>query len=103
MRTVIELVDTNCTWCRDAMIEHLAIRPLVRGVHVNSTNGCLQVDHDHDSPAALMAEIRGDLRGWELADNGERIMVELAVHEVDHCPRSQGSTPRSPMPDTDAE
>lgn len=91
MRTIIELTNSNCTWCRDTMIEHLTARPLVRQVHVNSTTGCLVVDHDHDSPTALLEEIHDDLRGWELADNGEKVMVDLGLHERLHCPPSQGS------------
>ena len=92
MRTVVELANSNCTWCRDAMIDHLNARPLVRQVHVNATTGCLVVDHDHDSPAALIEEIHDDLRGWELAGNGERVMVDLDVHEEAHCPLSPGGT-----------
>jgi hypothetical protein len=73
MRTVIELANSNCTWCRDAMIDHPITRPLVRQVLVDSTTGCLVVDHDHDSPAALIAEVRDDLRGWVLAEDGEKV------------------------------
>jgi hypothetical protein len=86
MRTVVDLTNNNCTWCQDAMIARLRARPLVRGVHVSTSAGCLVVDHDHDSPAALMAEVRDNLRGWELADNGERVMVNLDVHERGECP-----------------
>jgi hypothetical protein len=68
------------------MIDHLNARPLMRQVHVNATTGCLVVDHDHDSPVALIEEIHDDLRGWELAGNGERVMVDLDVHEETHCP-----------------
>jgi hypothetical protein len=45
----------------------------------------LVVEHDHDDPAALIAEIHDDLRGWEQADNGERVMVDLDVHEESQC------------------
>ena len=86
MRTVVELANSNCTWCRDAMIDHLMTRPLVRQVQVNSTTGCLVVDHDHDSPAALVAEVRDDLRGWVLAEDGEKVMVNLDAHEAADCP-----------------
>lgn len=68
------------------MIAHLRVRQLVRVLHVSSRGGCLVVDHDHDSAAALVAEIGDDLRGWELADNGERVMVTLDVHERGECP-----------------
>jgi hypothetical protein len=85
MWTVVELGNSNCTLCRDAVIDHLITRPLVRQVHLNSTVGCLVVEHDHDSPAALLAVIQDDLRGWKLADNGERVMVKLEVHEGTGC------------------
>ncbi|HET9731513.1 MAG TPA: hypothetical protein VFP54_02455 [Acidimicrobiales bacterium] len=85
MRTVVELGNSNCTLCRDAVIDHLMTRPLVRQVHPDSSAGCLVVEHDHDSPAALLAVIEDDLRGWELADNGERVMVRLEVFEGARC------------------
>lgn len=85
MRTVVELGNSNCTLCRDAVIAHLMTRPLVTRVRPDSAAGCLVVEHDHDSPAALLAVIRDDLRGWKLADNGERVMVTLEVHEGTGC------------------
>lgn len=85
MRTVVELGNSNCTLCRDAVIDHLMTRPLVRQVRPNSSAGCLSIEHDHDSAAALLAVIQDDLRGWELADNGERVMVTLDVHEGAAC------------------
>lgn len=88
MRTVVDLGNSNCTWCRDAMIKHLMTRPLVRQVHLDGTAGCLMVDHDYDSAVALLATVGEDLRGWVLADNGERIMVEVGVHEATECERA---------------
>jgi hypothetical protein len=94
MRTFVELGNSNCTLCRDAVIDHLRTRPLVRQVHTNSTAGCLVVEHDHDSPAALLAVVEDDLRGWELADNGERVMVKLEVHEGTGCVLHDGKGTR---------
>ncbi len=85
MRTVVQLANSNCPWCLRAMSDRLRARPLVRQVHLNSTAGCLVVDHDHDRPAGLVAEIHDHLRGWELADNGEAVMVDLDVHEESEC------------------
>jgi hypothetical protein len=85
MRTVIELANSNCTWCRDGMIDRLIRRPLVRQVHANSAAGCLVVDYDHDSPAALVAEVREDLRGWILAEDGDKVMISLDAHEAAGC------------------
>ncbi|MDQ6785011.1 MAG: hypothetical protein M3063_16560 [Actinomycetota bacterium] len=67
------------------MAERLVARPLVRAVQINLAAGCLVVDHGHDNPAALVAEIHDDLRGWEQADNGETVMVDLDVHEESQC------------------
>ena len=68
------------------MVAHLRARPLVRLVRLSRSTGYLVVDHDHDNVAALVTEISEDLRGWELADNGERVMVTLDVHEQGVCP-----------------
>ena len=86
METVVELANSNCGWCLRVMSDRLLARPRVRRVHLNAAAGCLVVEHDHDDPAALVAGIHDDLRGWELADNGERVMVDLDVHEESECP-----------------
>lgn len=67
------------------MVDQLRARPLVRRVHLAASAGCLVVDHEHDDPGALVAGIQHDLRGWELAGNGEVVMVDLAVHEDSQC------------------
>ncbi len=71
------------------MSTRLRARPLVSQVHVDASSGCLVVDHDHDDPAALVAQIHDDLRGYELADNGERVMVYLDVHQESDCPTAR--------------
>lgn len=85
MKTTVGLASSNCSWCLNAMAERLAAQPLVRNVHVNAAAGCLEVDHDHDNPEALVAKIHDDLRGWATADNGEAVMVELDVQEESAC------------------
>lgn len=85
MQTVVELDNSNCSWCLNMMATRLVARPLVRRVHLDARAGCLVVEHDHDDPAALVAEIHHDLRGWEAADNGEAVMVDLGVHEESEC------------------
>lgn len=85
MRTVVQLANSNCTWCLRYVSDRLRARPLVRQVHLDSAAGCLVVEHDHDNPMALVAEIHDDLRGWELAANGEVVMVDLDVHEESEC------------------
>lgn len=85
MQTIVGLANSNCSWCLNTMSDRLAARPLVRSVHLNAASGCLVVEHDHDDPAALVAEIHDDLRGWEVGDNGETVMVDLDVHEESAC------------------
>lgn len=102
MKTVIGLANSNCSFCLNAMAERLAERPLVNAVHVNASAGCLEVDHDHDDPEALVAKIHDDLRGCVTADNGEVVMVEIDVHEESLCrlatsPVSQGNADESPQ------
>ncbi len=86
MHTVVQLGNSNCSWCVNAMIEHLRARPLVREVRSSMTTGCLEVDHDYADEAELVAGIHDDLRGWVKADNGEAVMVELDVHPEGQCP-----------------
>lgn len=83
VRTVVQLANSNGPWCLRTWSDRLLARALVRQVHVNSTAGCLVVDHDH--PERLVAEIHDDLRGWELADNGEAVMVDLDMHVESEC------------------
>jgi len=85
MHTLVTLGNSNCPWCLNAMMERLRARPLVRDVRSNTTDGCLEIDHDYAEEADLVAGIHDDLRGWVTADNGEAVMVELDVHPVDQC------------------
>jgi hypothetical protein len=86
----------------ERLVDQLRARPLVRHVHLNASAGCLVVDHEYDDPGALIALIQHDLRGWELAGNGEAVMVDLAVHEESQC-RWAGTVMRSERePNSDA-
>jgi hypothetical protein len=102
VQTIVQLANSNCIWCLNAMAHQLRARPLVRRVHLDASAGCLVVDHDHDDPGALVAGIEHDLRGWELAGNGEVVMVDLAVHEESRC-RWAGTVVRGEeLPNPDA-
>lgn len=85
MRTIVQLGNSNCGWCLKAMADHLRAQSLVHRVRLNQATGCLAVDHDFDDPSTLIVKIGGDVRGWELASNGEVVMVELDVHEESEC------------------
>ncbi|MGY6501013.1 MAG: hypothetical protein ACXIVQ_09005 [Acidimicrobiales bacterium] len=75
MRTQILVENANCTFCIDAVRTELLARPLVRHVEMSATAGCLEVEHDHDDPAALVALLRASLHGSQVADNGEIVMI----------------------------
>jgi hypothetical protein len=85
MRTMVELGNSNCGSRLNAMTRHLQAQPLVRHVQLHASTGCLVVDHDLGDPAALITGIRHHLRGWELADNGERVLVDLDIHDEQGC------------------
>jgi hypothetical protein len=86
MHTIVELGNSNCPWCVNAMIERLRARPLVREVRSSMAAGCLEVEHGYKVEAELVARIHDDLRGWVNADNGEAVMVQLDVHPEGQCP-----------------
>lgn len=66
---------------RKVLLDH----PLVHGVRMNAEAGCLEVDHDHDDVSALTGLLRQSLRGWEIAGNGETIMISATSEPSDGC------------------
>ncbi len=86
MHTIVQLGDSNCPWCVNAMVERLRARPAVRAVRSSMADGCLEVDHDYHDESELVVGIHDDLRGWAMAENGEAVMVELNVHRESTCP-----------------
>lgn len=85
-RTLIEFHGANCSWCLNNMLTHLRSHESVVSVSYHAGTGCIEVDHDADDAADLLAGIQEDLRGWRQADNGERMMVDLDVHPAEACP-----------------
>jgi hypothetical protein len=75
MRTQIHVEHANCTFCLAAARTELLAHPLVHHVETSAAAGCLEVDHDHGDPAALIQLLRGWLHGWQVADNGEVVMT----------------------------
>ncbi|MFP5577568.1 MAG: hypothetical protein ACLGIZ_04935 [Acidimicrobiia bacterium] len=80
------MTGANCSYCMNAVREELLARPLVHDVWQSATKGCLEVDHDHDDPGALIEILRRSLHAWEVADNGEIISVATTPEPMDHCP-----------------
>ena len=83
MRTLIRVENANCTDCLNAIQDVLMARSLVRSVQLHAADGCIEVEHDHDEPDALVELLRTSLRGWQIADNGEIIQVP-SVPEAAH-------------------
>jgi copper chaperone CopZ len=75
MRTLISVENANCSYCMNAVRDELLARPLVHHVEMSPRAGCLEVEHDHDDPSALVGLLRQSLHGWRVTDNGEVVMV----------------------------
>ncbi len=102
MRTLIRVENANCTDCLNAIQDTLMARPLVRSVHLHAADGCIEVEHDHDVPDALVEVLRSSLRGWQMADNGE-IMQTPSIPAVAHvCHVHDARSQPEPLPDPHA-
>ncbi len=84
-RTLIEFSGANCSWCLNTTLVHLRSHQSVRSARVREGAGCVEVDHDAGDLDELLTGLNADLRGWQKADNGERVMVNLRVHEESQC------------------
>lgn len=84
--TVIEFHGANCNWCLNDMVSHLRSHPSVRVATLHAGAGCIEVSHDAPDVDGLLVALRADLRGWNQADNGERVMVQVPVHPSPKCP-----------------
>jgi hypothetical protein len=73
------------------MMHRLREYPLVRIADLDTTMGCLVMDHDCEDPNTLITDVRHYLHGWELASNGEVVMIDLDVREVSDCWRAEPS------------
>jgi hypothetical protein len=83
MRTLIRVRNANCPDCLNAIQDELLTRDRVHAVRIHAADGCLEVDHDHDRPDAIVGLLRRSLLGWQIADNGEVVQV-AAVPELAH-------------------
>lgn len=63
----------------------LLARPLVNAIRSSAVAGCWEIDHDHDDLTAITELVRQSLHGWEVADNGEIIMITTTPEVRDHC------------------
>ena len=86
MHTAIDLGNSNCPTCLNAMVDDLRAHPQVTRVHSNAAIGCLEVEHNFEDPAEIIDSIRANLRGSVQASNGELGMFELQAHIGSRCP-----------------
>ena len=84
-RTLIEFDGANCSWCLNRALAHLRSHGSVLSARVREGTGCIEVDHDAGDLDDLLAGLHADLRGWQKADNGERMLVNLRTHEEARC------------------
>lgn len=85
MRTLIRVDNANCTYCMNDVREALLARPLVRDVRSSAVAGCWELEHDHDDLTAIIDLVRQSLHGWEVAGNGEIIMIATTPEVADRC------------------
>ena len=87
MRTLVRVSGANCTYCMQDVRDELLVRPRVQEVNLWIHESCLEVVHDHDDAGAITNLLRRSLHGWEVADNGEIVMVVTAPEPIDRCHR----------------
>ncbi len=97
MRTLIQLHNANCAECLNAIQDQLRDLPRVRAVRLDAAHGCIQVDHDHDDSDVIVELLRGSLRGWQVAGNGEIVQVP-ETPELAHVCRLAGDGSTTPRP-----
>ena len=85
MKTLIQVDNANCAYCMNDVRDALLARPLVNAVRSSAVAGCWEIDHDHDSLAAIASLVRQSLHGWEVADNGEIVMITTRPEVGDRC------------------
>jgi hypothetical protein len=99
MRTFIQLHDANWPECLNAVQDRLRRHDRVQAVHLDTSHGCILVDHDHGEPEAIVDLLRRYLHGWQVAGNGEIVQVPETPELVHVCRATttaeRASTPRS--------
>jgi hypothetical protein len=65
--------------------DRLLADPQVHGVRLSATDHCWEVDHDYDDASIITGLLRQWLHAWEVADNGEVVMVATTPEPADRC------------------
>ena len=85
MKTVVRIENTNCTYCVDDVRKALLAFPLVHTVEMSATTGCLDVEHDYEEVSAIIGLLRDSPLNWDIADNGEIVMVAATCESSGQC------------------
>lgn len=85
MKTVVRIENTNCTYCLDDVRKVLLASPRVRTVEMGATTGCLDVEHDYEEVSAITGLLRDSPLNWDVADNGEIVMVAPTCESSGRC------------------
>jgi copper chaperone CopZ len=85
MLTSVEVLNANCPTCLNDASTALMKTPGVNEVHHDSSNGCLQVQHDLSDPTTITDVLSRELRGWCVDSNGDVEMVHTSPTLTTSC------------------
>jgi hypothetical protein len=95
METNFEIGMANCPECLNTTRDELLADPLIHQVTIDSGRGCWQVNHDYKDPEIVAGMLHRSLRGWEVAGNGEIVMIGAAPKALLDCPHHPGAALRT--------
>jgi hypothetical protein len=85
LRTVVQVETANCPFCINDVRDRLLADPRVHSVRLSATAHCWDVDHDYDDAQTITHVLQQWLHAWEVADNGEAVMVTTTPQPADGC------------------
>jgi hypothetical protein len=85
MQTLVRVEGANCPLCMNDARDRLLADPLVHEVRMHATAHCWEVDHDYDDTSVITDALRRWLHAWEVADNGEVVMVTTTPEPTEVC------------------
>jgi hypothetical protein len=82
----IRVRGANCPLCLEATKERIRAEDGVIAVSSSMSGTCLKVDHHGLARSRLFAILREHLHGWDIALNGETVMVTVTPEVAElHC------------------
>lgn len=90
--TEISVAGANCPWCFNETIDSLRAEPGVVAVVGSITERCLRIAHSGVDTDLLVAVVKTNLHGEEIAST-EHVMVAVDAHAADlHCTHGHDGT-----------